>query len=105
MPNVNASFVRLERRPRALNRRQFLYATSLAAGSLALRSHAAAPARLKSPNAKLDMAAIGTAGKGGDDAANFAGENIVALCDVNADALAAAAKRWPQARQYRDYRV
>jgi predicted dehydrogenase len=105
MPNDNSSLVRVELPSRALNRRQFLYTTALAAGSLALSSRAARPTRLKSANEKLDIAAIGTAGKGGDDAANFASENIVALCDVNADALAAAAKKWPQACLYRDYRI
>src|ERR1700690_1092401 len=98
MPNLITSLVRVELPPRALNRRQFLYTTALAAGSLALSSRAARPAKLKSANEKLDIAAIGTAGKGGDDAANFASENIVALCDVNANALAAAGKKWPQAR-------
>src|ERR1700676_2437017 len=105
MPNADSSFVRVDLPPRRLNRRQFLYTTTLAAGALAVSSRAAVPAKLRSANGKLDMAAIGTAGKGGDDAANFATENIVALCDVNADALGAAAKKWPQARLYRDYRI
>jgi len=107
MPCSESPFglVRLELPQRTLSRRRFIYTTTLAASSLAASSYAASQARVKSPNEKLNMGAIGTAGKGGDDAANCAGENIVALCDVDSNALAAAAKRWPKARQYRDYRV
>jgi predicted dehydrogenase len=84
-----------------------LYTTTLAASSLALAGCAAPQVSRKSPNEKLDVAVIGTAGKGGDDANNFAalGENIVAICDVDANNLAEAGKKWPKARRYSDYRV
>ena len=96
---------RIELPPRALNRRQFIYTTALAAGSLAVSSHAVPGASRKSTNEKLDVGIIGYGGKGVVDAASFAGENIVALCEVDADALARAAVKWPKARRYRDYRV
>jgi predicted dehydrogenase len=97
--------IRIELPQRALNRRQFIYTTALTASSLALSASAATPAKLKSPNEKLDFGVIGAAGRGGDDANGVSGENIVAVCDIDANNLAGAAKRWPKARLYRDYRV
>ena len=107
MPICRSDFnlTRVELPQRGLSRRQFLYATALTASSLAVAGCAAPRARLKSANDKLDVGIIGTGGKGADDAPNFASENIVALCDVDANALAEAGKRWPNARRYRDYRV
>ena len=107
MANSNSPFepVRIELPQRALNRRQFLYATALTAGSLALSASAAPPKKLKSPNDKLDFGVIGAAGRGGDDANGVSGENIVAVCDVDTNVLDAAGKRWPKANLYRDYRV
>ncbi len=90
-------------RPRALNRRRFIYSTALAAGGATLAGSAAP--NIRSPNSKLDVGIIGCLGKGAEDSSNFAAENIVALCDVDANSLAQAAKKWPFARQYRDYRV
>src|SRR5580692_7434962 len=89
---------RIELPRRALNRRQFIYTTALTASSLALAASAATPARLKSPKEKLDFGVIGAAGRGGDDANGVSGENIVAVCDVDANNLADAGKRWPKAR-------
>src|SRR3984957_14453586 len=107
MPNANSRSkpARIALPQRALNRRQFLYTTALTAGSLALSASAIAATKLKSPNEKLDVGVIGAGGRGGDDAGNFTAENIVAVCDVNADVLADAGKRWPKAKLYRDYRV
>src|ERR1035441_2716326 len=96
------NLTRVELPQRGLSRRQFLYATALTAGSLAVAGCAAPRARLKSANDKLDVGIIGTGGKGADDAPNFASENIVALCDVDANALAEAGKRWPNARRSSD---
>ena len=57
-----------------------------------------------SPNSKLNIAVIGVAGRGGRNLGSVSHENIVALCDVNADNLAKAAKRFPKARTYVDWR-
>ncbi|MDB5331320.1 MAG: gfo/Idh/MocA family oxidoreductase [Phycisphaerales bacterium] len=66
----------------------------------------AAPAFLRgqSLNNKLNIAVIGAGGRGAADTASVAGENIVALCDVNAKSLEGAAKRYPVAKQYSDFR-
>ena len=55
---------------------------------------------------KLNVAIIGCGGRGAGNLAEIAGagENIVALCDVNANNLAAAAKRYPEAKTFADFR-
>ena len=80
-----------------MNRRQFL-ATSVAAAS--------APAFTRQDR-KLRHEAIGCGGMGGADLGVISGHlaiQIVALCDVDANNLAGAGKKWPAAKQYRDYR-
>src|SRR5438552_14837514 len=86
-------------------RRQFIYASAMAASATALTGFAAPKPKFRSPNEKLDLGIIGCGGKGQADSHGLSGENIVALCDVDADSLAEAAKKWPNARCYRDYRV
>lgn len=100
----SASSSRIELPRRALNRRQFIYTAAMAASSLAVSSAGARAARLKSPNSKLDIGIIGVTGKGAADSKGLSSENIVALCDVDLDKLLTAAKKWPDARLYGDYR-
>jgi predicted dehydrogenase len=84
------------------NRRSFLQ-TSAAVGASATFS---APniLRARNLNEKLNIAVIGCGGRGRQDTALFAGENIVALCDVNENNLNAAAKKYPKARKATDFR-
>ncbi|MGN6544250.1 MAG: Gfo/Idh/MocA family protein [Aureliella sp.] len=87
-------------------RRQF--ATTIAAvgagaafGIQPQRSPAAARQRLR-------IAFIGVGGRGGSNLATIAGQSdveVVALCDVNARNLRAAAKNHPDAKTYSDFRV
>jgi len=61
----------------------------------------------EAPSNKLNLAAIGVGAKG-QGTANLkacAGENIVALCDVDADYAAPTFARYPSAKTYVDYRV
>jgi predicted dehydrogenase len=84
------------------SRRRFL-----SQGALAAAGTFGFPAitRCASPNGKLQVAVIGTGGRGGHNLGQVgATEDIVALCDVNAANLAQAAKRFPAARTYRDLR-
>ena len=54
---------------------------------------------------KLNIAVIGTGGRGGHNLEQVgATENIVALCDVNLRNLDAAGKRFPTAARYQDMR-
>lgn len=66
----------------------------------------AAPAFLRaaSPNSRLNIAIIGCGGRGAGNLQEVGSENIVALCDVYEPAVAAAARRHPSARKYRDFR-
>jgi len=57
-----------------------------------------------SPNEKLNIAVIGVRGRGGANLNGVKSENIVALCDVNAKNLAAAAADFPKAETYEDWR-
>ncbi len=89
-----------------INRRRFIYTSALAAGALAGSAAWASPhVNYKSPNEKLDVGGIGCGGRGGADIDGVSGENVVALCDVDANNLAAMGQRFPKARRYADYRV
>ena len=90
-----------------VTRRRFLYTTSAVAGGLLLPGHLAQAAprpRRVSPNEKLNIAAIGAGGQGTTDTDGCAGENIVALCDVDSKILNARGAKYPKARLFRDYR-
>jgi predicted dehydrogenase len=89
----------------SLSRRAFLAraATATAAFSLVPR-HLLGGAGITPPSKKLNIAGIGIGGKGLDDLQNLAGENIVALCDVDHTYAAAAFKKWPDAKRHRDFR-
>jgi predicted dehydrogenase len=86
-----------------ISRRRFIY-LSTAAGVLVLSRPLPASLRLKSPNDKLNVAIIGAGGRGAHNTSQVKNENIVALCDVNENALAAAGQRFPGARRYVDFR-
>jgi len=88
-------------------RRRFLYSSSLLTTGVFLptsRLWAADGARRVSPNEKLNLASIGAAGQGATDTDGCATENIVALCDVDANRLAARGAKYPNAKRYQDYR-
>ena len=57
------------------------------------------------PSNKLNIAAIGIAGRGGTNLDQFSGENIVALCDVDLEFASENIKRYPNANVYQDWRV
>ncbi len=61
-----------------------------------------------SPPSKLRTAHIGVGGMGAEDLRDISSHDMVvvsALCDVDADALAAAQKLHPNAKTYKDYRI
>jgi hypothetical protein len=58
----------------------------------------------KSPNEKLNIAAIGAGGRAAADISGCSSENIVALCDVDDQKGAESFKKFPQATRYKDFR-
>src|SRR5437763_9199561 len=85
----------------AFSRRRFNRTILTAAGGLA-----AFPAFLRGQNLnnKLNIAVIATGGRGGANLGSVSSENIVALCDVNAKNLDAAAAKHPNAKKFADFR-
>lgn len=80
-----------------ISRRQFVAAS---AGALA------APGILRAGDStnKLNIALIGVGGRGASNLAAVSGENIVALCDVDARAVERAGAKFPKARRVTDFR-
>jgi predicted dehydrogenase len=58
----------------------------------------------RSPGEKLRIAIIGCGGRGGANMQEMRGETIVALCDVDENALSRATKIAPRAQTFRDFR-
>ena len=56
------------------------------------------------PSEKLNIAGIGVAGQGGADLDQFKEHNIVALCDVDWAHAAGTFKKFPGAKQFKDFR-
>ncbi|MHB1033560.1 MAG: Gfo/Idh/MocA family protein [Pirellulales bacterium] len=85
-------------------RRRFLKQTAVAGVGYFVAAGRPAVAS-RSPNEKVNIGLIGSDGRGADNAGGVAGtENIVALCDVDDNRLAKAAKRFPAAQKYADWR-
>jgi Oxidoreductase family, NAD-binding Rossmann fold/Oxidoreductase family, C-terminal alpha/beta domain len=87
-----------------VNRRDFIRATSMAAGALAF----GVPTLLRGQNlnSKLNIACIGIGGKGRSDTDACSSENIVALCDVDSgsEAYATQTQKYPGAKFFKDFR-
>lgn len=89
--------------PTRITRREMLRTSAVAAGAWTLGRHLRA-ADSKSPNEKLNIAGIGVGGRGADDINGVAGENLVALCDVDESRAAGTFARFPGAKRYKDFR-
>lgn len=87
-----------------MNRRSFLKQTAAAAVGLPFLKIAREAGAAVSPNEKLNIGFIGTGGQAKFSLDHLAGENIVALCDIDATRLAEARQRFPNAATYADFR-
>lgn len=91
------------------SRRTFLMGSALAASASVFSSRKAFAedhgAGGPSPNEKLNIAGIGIGGQGHEDLKNCEAHNIVALCDVDSVYATRTFKRYPEAKQYTDFRV
>ncbi|OHB79792.1 MAG: oxidoreductase [Planctomycetes bacterium RBG_16_55_9] len=86
-----------------IQRRQFLKSTAAAGmGLVILPSGVLSSAN--APSNKLNVALIGVGGRGRAHQGPVSSENVVALCDVDENNLAAAAKKFPNAKHYVDWR-
>ena len=87
-----------------LNRRQMIAAGAAAAAVSIVPRHVLGGPKFKPPSEKLNIAGVGLNGMGAGDIRNVAGENIVALCDVDRRVLDRLAKQYPKARLHADFR-
>ncbi len=90
-----------------LTRRAFLAASTTAAtvtltGANKVNAAEVVPGKI-SPNEKLNLAAIGTGGKGGSDTNGCKDENIIAFCDVDWDRAARTLQHFPDSSKYVKY--
>ncbi|HYE32322.1 MAG TPA: Gfo/Idh/MocA family oxidoreductase [Methylomirabilota bacterium] len=83
-------------------RRQFIHRSALtAAGAFFVSKRNFA---VDSPSGKLRIGVIGVANRAGENLKAVASEDIVALCDVDQNFLAAARQQFPNAKTYSDWR-
>jgi predicted dehydrogenase len=86
-----------------MKRRQFLKAAAFG-GAATLILPRTKLFGADAPSNKLNIALIGTWGRGEAHFGGVSRENVVALCDINEEHLASAAKRFPNAKHYVDWR-
>jgi len=88
---------------RTVSRRGFMGAAASTALALTV-----VPSRVlgqDAPGNKLNIAAIGAGGRGWANLRRVAGENVVALCDVDLEQGKKGIDAFPDAKIYRDFRV
>lgn len=86
-------------------RRHFLKTSGLAASAFSLvPRHVLGGPGQKAPSEKLNIAGVGIGGMGQANLRACSGENIVALCDVDANYAGKVFAAYPQAKAYRDFR-
>ena len=86
------------------NRRQLLRSTAVAGAVTIIPRHVLGAPGEPSANDKLNIAGVGVGGMGSRDILRVPSENIVAVCDVDANRAAEAAKPFPKAKIYDDFR-
>ncbi|MGH7136346.1 MAG: Gfo/Idh/MocA family protein [Pirellulales bacterium] len=86
------------------NRRELLARAAAFGACTIVPRHVLGGKSFKAPSDKLNIAGIGVGGMGAADLRDMEGEQIVALCDVDAKQAAATFQRYPQARRYKNFR-
>jgi predicted dehydrogenase len=87
-------------------RRAFLAgAAAVTAGFTIVPRHVLGGQATPAPSDKLNIAAVGVGGMGKHNLGRCETENIVALCDVDFDLAKPVFEKYPNARQYKDFRV
>ena len=85
-------------------RRRFLQDAAALGASLAVAGSLPAAQKKQGANDRLNLGIIAVAGRGADNLAGVASENIVALCDVDVNRAGKAREKYPRAAFYEDYR-
>ena len=87
-----------------MTRRGFMGAAVGVAAFTVVPRHVVAGSGDAAPSEKINIAGIGVGGQGGADLRNLESQNIVALCDVDWARARGTFHRYPNARQYKDFR-
>src|SRR5438105_10030881 len=89
-----------------LSRRQFARAAgTVAAGICIVPRHVLGGSGQVSPSERINIAGMGVGGMGAADLDALApGNNIVALCDVDARRAGSTFKKFPEAKRFQDFR-
>lgn len=91
---------------KSMKRRDFIKNSAMAtAGFMILPSHVISGLGHRMPSDKLNIAGVGVGGRGGGVIKACAGENIVALCDVDWKYASKIFDEFPKARKYYDWRL
>ncbi|MFC1781064.1 Gfo/Idh/MocA family protein [Planctomycetota bacterium] len=88
-----------------LSRRELLGSAAAVAAFTIVPRHVLAGSGQQAPSDKLNIAGIGVGGQGSGDIGNVSSENIYALCDVDENRAGATFGEYPDAKQYKDYRI
>jgi predicted dehydrogenase len=90
---------------RRQDRREFLKTAAIAGVGFWVAGPSRAEEKREPASECIRFACIGVGGKGESDAAAAAAHgDVVAICDVDAETLEKAARRYPAAEKFRDYR-
>ncbi len=87
-----------------MTRRGFVGAAAGVAAFTVVPRHVVAGSGSAAPSEKINIAGVGVGGQGGHDIGQLDSQNIVALCDVDWRHAAGCFKRYPNAKQYKDFR-
>ncbi|MFT4813669.1 MAG: hypothetical protein ACI9WR_000973, partial [Paracoccaceae bacterium] len=93
------------------SRREFIKSAAGASAFMIVPRHVLGGPAYVAPSDKINIAAVGAAGKGRSDIQSVAHENIYAICDIDDNRLADTLNQeWAapfkgKAKTYRDYRV
>ena len=90
------------------SRRKFIKSSAIAGGTFMIVPRYVLGKGYTAPSDKLNLAAIGSGGKGYGDIKNSydnGTNNVVALCDVDSKAAGRARTLFPKAKYFKDFRV
>src|SRR5687768_13248932 len=91
-------------KPKSISRRSFLAASAAFGAVSIVPRYVVAGGAEAPPSERLNIALVGAGGMGAGDIRSVKTENVVALCDVDQNALDRNARDFPKARLHTDFR-